>query len=166
MKSFSEYFAINKPKYDFTVRLANCNFDSDMKKKMEAGLGAYVVENIGDVRRLPIREHAEFPSLGPCDVHVIQVSVKYPVVSDQLRQRIAESLGIGASTIFVRTVLEEQNFDPVDPPKKSADGSILNNPDLGGESGQHLVGDKRLGSMIKELETRKYTIAGQDNKGK
>ena len=165
MKSFAEYFAINKPKYEFTVRLANCNFDSDMKKKLEGGLGAYVVESIGETRRLPIREHAEFPSLGACDVHVMQVSVKYPVVSDQLRQRIAESLGISASTVFVRTVLEEQNFEPVAPPKKSADGSILTNPDLGGESGQHLVGEQRLESMIKELETRKYTIAGQDNKG-
>lgn len=166
MKSFSEYFAINKPKYEFSVRLANCDFNSDMKKKIEHGLGAYDVESISETKRLPIREHAEFPSLGACDVHVLQIAVKYPVVSDQIRQRVAESLGVSAKMVFVRTVLEEQNYEPVSVPKKNTDGSVLTEPTMAAESGQDLVGTSRLNSLIKEFETRRHEIAGQDKKGK
>jgi len=165
MKSFTDYFTNNQKRYEFTVRLANCDFNNDMKKNMERGLSAYVVETIGAAKRLPITEHSEFPGLGACDVHMFQVAVKYPVVSDQIRQTVAESLKISARQVFVRSIGEEANFAKSAEPKKAADGSVLNNPELEAESGQAMVGNSRIESMLKELQTRRYEIAGKAEKG-
>jgi len=165
MKSFTDYFTNNQKRYEFTVRLANCDFNNDMKKNMERGLSAYVVETIGAAKRLPITEHSEFPGLGACDVHMFQVAVKYPVVSDQIRQTVAESLKISARQVFVRSIGEEANFAKPAEPKKAADGSVLNNPELEAESGQAMVGNSRIESMLKELQTRRYEIAGKAEKG-
>lgn len=168
MKTFSEYFAINKPKFDFVIRIANCPENQLIKKQIETGLVSYVVETIGDFRRLPIKEHSEFPALGACEVMIFNVSIKYPVVSDQVRQRLAEYLKISPSTIFVRTLLEEKNFEPVIAPKKHMDGSVLNNPVLDADSGQNLVGDKRIDTIKKEFDTRKFSFADDsyNKKGK
>jgi len=166
MKPFTEYFAHSKPRYEFTVRIANCDFTSDMKSRLESGLGAYVVESIGAAKRLPVKEYVEFAGIGPCDVHLIEVAVRYPVVSDQIRQIVAERLGIAARQVFVRSMGEEQNFVPVAEPKKAKDGSVLSNPDLEATSGQSLVGQSRVDSMLKELQSRRHEIAGKAEKGK
>lgn len=166
MKPFTEYFASSLPKYEFTVRIANCDFTNEMKQNMANKLQAYVVENISTAKRLPIKEHAEFPGLGACDVHMLQVSVKYPVVSDQIRQVVAEAIGISAKQVYVRSIGEEANFEPIAEPKKAKDGSVLSNPDLDATSGQTMVGQSRVDSMLKELQTRRYEIASKAEKGK
>jgi Fe-S cluster biogenesis protein NfuA len=170
MKPFTEYLINLKPVYEFVVRIAGCeDFNEDMKKRVQTSLDAYVVENFGSVKRLPIKEHADFPSMGACEVCMMEVTLKYPVVTDQLRQVIAESLGLTASSVMVRTKGEEANFTPVATPKKAKDGSVLNNPVIEAESAQELAGQKRVDSMLKELskKTRKYEFAAKETpKGK
>jgi Fe-S cluster biogenesis protein NfuA len=171
MKPFTEYLINLKPTYDFVVRIAGCeDFNEDMKKRVQASMDAYVVENFGSVKRLPIKEHADFPSMGACEVCMMEVTLKYPVVTDQLRKVIAESIGLTPSCVMVRTKLEEANFQPIVAPKKAKDGSVLNNPELAAESGQDLAGQRRVDSMLKDLSTRtrKFEYAAKEKapKGK
>jgi hypothetical protein len=171
MKPFTEYLINLKPVYEFVVRIAGCeDFNEDMRKRVHAKLDAYVVENFGTVKRLPIKEHADFPALGPCEVNMMEITLKYPVITDQLRQVIAESLGLAASSVMVRTRLEEANHEPVAAPKKAKDGSVLNNPVIESDSAQDIAGQKRVDSMLKDLSsrTRKFEFAAKEQapKGK
>lgn len=161
MKPFSEYFAQARPVYEFRIRLAGCEFDKSARSSMESALAPYVVDKISTARRLPITEHAEFPGMGPCEVHVVDVAVKYPVVSDQVRQAVAHKLNISPRQVLVRTLAEDANHEPVAEPKKAKDGSVLTNPKLDDVEGQSLVGKSRIDSMLKELETRKHEFAAK-----
>jgi Fe-S cluster biogenesis protein NfuA len=106
MKPFTEYLINLKPTYDFVVRIAGCeDFNEDMKKRVQASMDAYVVENFGSVKRLPIKEHADFPSMGACEVCMMEVTLKYPVVTDQLRKVIAESIGLTPSCVIFNQLL-------------------------------------------------------------
>ena len=171
MKPFTDYLMNLKPVYEFVVRIAGCeDFNDDMRKQVHTKLDAYVVENFGTVKRLPIKEHADFPGMGPCEVCMMEVTLKYPVITDQLRQVIAESLGLTASSIMVRTKREEANHEPVAAPKKAKDGSLLNNPVIESDSAQDIAGQKRVDSMLKDLSkrTRKFEFAAKEQapKGK
>ena len=162
MKSFTDYLINLKPKYEFVVRIAGCeDFNEDMKKTIHAKLDAYVVESFGPAKRLPIKEHADFPSMGACEVCMMEVTLQYPVTTVQLRAAIAESIGLTAASVMVRTRLEEANYDPVPVPKKAKDGSLLNEPEMAAESAQDRVGQQRVDSMLKELSktTRKHEFA-------
>ena len=162
MKPFAQYLQEINRIYEFNIKLAKCEFDSDMRDRLKMALEAYALESVGKVKRLPIQEHADFPGQGPCECHMIQVAVRYPVVSDQVRQVVAEKLGISAKQVVVRTKGEEELRNTVSEPKKASDGSVLNNPSLeDSENGQELVGQSRKDSMLKELETRKYEFAAK-----
>lgn len=157
MKPFTQYLQEMNRIYEFSVKLAGCDMTTEMKDRLKSALEVYSVESIGKYKRLPIQEHADFPGLGPCECNILEVSVKYPVVTDQVAQIIAEKLGIARHNVIVRTKGQEENMMPVVEPKKSKDGSVLNNPELeAAEGAQALVGQSRKDSMLKELETRKY----------
>ena len=160
MKNFTSYLQdayINKL-YEFRVKIAAHEVTTDLKGKIERALEAFQVECVSAPKRLPIQEHVDFPNLGACECYVIEVAVKYPTISDQVRQFIFERASIPLHCIVVRSLKEEASLADV----QEQDGPILNNPELGGPSGQDSVGDKRVGSLLKELETHKYDIAGDD----
>lgn len=160
MKSFTDYVAQINRKYEFVVRIADCDINEDAKIKINSALSMYVVESIGAAKRLPIQDYNDFPSLGACEVHMLEVTLRYPTITPQIKQLIAERLKIAVGQVVVRTKLEEQQHEYVSPePKKAKDGSLLNNPELESENSQHLVGNNRIGSLIKELESRKYQFA-------
>jgi hypothetical protein len=162
MKPFTQYLQEMNHVYEFNVKLAGCDMTTEMKDRLKSALEAYSVESIGKYKRLPIQEHADFPGHGPCECNMLEVAVKYPVVTDQMAQIIAEKLGIPRNSVIVRTRGQEENMMPVAEPKKSKDGSVLNNPELEAADGaQALVGQSRKDSMLKELETRKYEFAAK-----
>ena len=157
MKTFSQYLIENNRLYEFSIKLAGCEFDSSMQEQLKSALDAYAVESIGKAKRLPIQEHLDFPGLGPCECYIVEVAVRYPVVTDQLVQAISEKVKLPARNIIVRTKGQEELLTASIDVKKADDGSVLNNPELDDVKGaQDLVGEKRKESMLKELETRKY----------
>ena len=162
MKAFTEYLAELNRKYEFVVRVANCSTEGSLSENIKGALAQYKVESVGSARRLPIQEHQEFPGLGPCEVHLVEVTVVYPTITDQIRQLIAERLHISAKNVIVRTKLEESQREakPIEP-RKAKDGSIISNPDMETESAHHLVGNQRVDSMLKELQSRKYEFAAK-----
>jgi hypothetical protein len=162
MKPFTQYLLEKNRIYEFNVKLAGCDMTSEMKDRLKSALEVYAVESIGKYKRLPIQEHADFPGLGPCECNMLEVAVKYPVVTDQVAQLISEKLRIPRHSVIVRTRGQEENMAPIAEPKKSKDGAVLTNPELEAASGaQELVGKSRVDSMLKELETRKNEFVNQ-----
>lgn len=162
MKPFTQYLQEMNRIYEFSIKLAQCEFDADAQDRLKLALEAYALESVGKIKRLPIQEHADFPGQGPCECHMVDVAVRYPVVSDQVRQVVAEKLGISAKQVVVRTKGEEELRNTINEPKKASDGSVLNNSSLeDSDGGQELVGQSRKDSMLKELETRKYEFAAK-----
>jgi hypothetical protein len=162
MKPFAHYLQETNRVFEFCIKIAGCEIDQAAQAKIKSALEAYSVESVGKVKRLPIQEHADFPGQGPCECHLVEVTVRYPVVSDQVAQVVAEKLGISRKQVIARTQGEEEIRTSVVLPKKANDGSVLNNPDLeAAEGGQELVGQSRKDSMLKELETRKYDFAAK-----
>ena len=160
MKPFTEFLMETRPKYEFVIRIANCDL-AETKSKLESSLAMYVVESIGTPRRLPIQEHADFPHQGPCEVAIVEVTLKYPTITNQIRQIVAEKLNIPSQTVVVRTKNEEAMREPQPAPKKDKNGSVLTNPDLETENHQALVGNKRVDSTLKELQSIKLDFAAR-----
>jgi len=160
MKPFTQYLQEMNRLYEFNIKLAGCDYNTEMQSKLKSALEIYAVETVGKGKSLPIQEHIDFPGQGACECHMIDVALKYPVVTDQLQQVVAEKLGIPRQRVLVRTKKQAENAEPMAEPVKAKDGSVLNNPDLEAADGaQLLVGEKRKESMLKELESRKYEFA-------
>lgn len=167
MKHFSQYLQEINRIYEFSIKLAGCDFDKSMQDKLKSALEIYAVESMGKPKRLPIQEHADFPGLGACECHIVEVAVRYPTVTDQIAQLVSEKLGISRKAVIVRTLREEELSHVFYEPKKAKDGSVLNNPELESDDGaQKLVGDQRRESMLKELVTRKYEQAAEEKTAK
>lgn len=161
MKSFKAYLTESVRTYDFRVRIAG-EVTAEAITKMKSSLEMYKLENMSKPKRLPIQETNLFPSMGPVEVNIIDVSVAYPCNDDQVRNAIAACGCFAAEAIRVNG--QGGAFEAI------MDGTEVSNK--GGKPGEavldeeemkadpvpkDLVGDARIPSLIKELEeTRKY----------
>lgn len=158
MKPFTQYLQELNHNYDFSIKIAGCDLTTELQERLKSALAIYALESMGKPKSLPIQEHVDFPGQGPMECNMIDVCVKYPVISDQLAQVVAEKLSIPRKNVIVRTKgQEEAAANPAAGPVKAKDGSVLNNPELESTPGaQELVGELRKESMLKELQSRKY----------
>jgi hypothetical protein len=160
MKPFTQYLQELNRDYDFSIKIAGCDFTTEMQDRLKSALAIYSLESMGKPKSLPIQEHVDFPGQGPCECNIVDVCVKYPVITDQLAQVVAEKLSIPRKNVIVRTKGQEESAMPAAAPITAKDGSVLNNPELEYADGaQALVGEQRKESMLKELESRKYEFA-------
>ena len=164
MKPFTQYLQEMNKIYEFSIRLAGCDLDKEISEQLTTALSAYAVESVGKPRRLPVQEHIDFPTMGPCECHVIEGALKYPTTSDQVLQVVAEKLNLPRNSVLVRTKNEDMLRTPAMPSKKDKNGSVLTQPELEDvPGGQELVGEKRKESMLKELGSRKYEMAAKES---
>lgn len=99
MKNFLEYLKETQKTYEFKVKIANAD-PSDQIKVLKERMAAYVVESVSDVKTLPIQEtQIDFPSHKNAEIFVFEVKLQYPVMADQLRVLIAETLNIPAACV-------------------------------------------------------------------
>jgi len=165
MKNFSAYFHETHKVYEFRIKMAHVEPKGEVLDRIKNALDCFQVETISAVKRLPITEHWEFANEGACECYIVDVGVKYPTIAGQIRQLIGERAAINPSWISVRTVADALNEEAGWEQTDSNKSPILTQEDLGGESAQDVVGEKRLTGLIKELSanTRKQEIAGTDN---
>lgn len=162
MKSFKNYLTESTKVYEFRIKLA-CEMDKESKDKLKTALEAYQVESFKDGKHLPIAEHVDFPQCGPVEVNVYEVALHYPVIDSQLRQLVHEKTSIPLQCIRVipgyKTSPYEAMLAGTEQSKEFKQGdAVLAQEDMVTESpAEDLVGDKRVPSLIKELEdTKKY----------
>ena len=161
MKTYKEYLVESKKTFAFRVRIADCDMTPEINEKIETALQAFDLVEKTSVKRLPVARRAEFASLGPVDCCQFDILVNYPTNPDGIRNVVSQGAGINASKIVA--------FVPGSEPEvfntKSTDeeGPILNNEEYPASDNQDVVGDKRVGSLIKELQKHKY--GGEQYKG-
>lgn len=162
MKSFKSYLTESTKVYEFRIKLA-CEMDKETEGKLKAALEAYQLDSFKAGTRLPIAEHIDFPQCGPTEVNVYEVALHYPVIENQLRQLVTEKTGIPLQCIRVIPGYKTSPYEAIlagqEQSKEYKQGdAILTQEEMVTEApDQELVGDKRVPSLIKELEdTRKY----------
>ena len=164
MKAFQTYiFELNKP-YEFRVKLAATKPEGEVMDRIKNALDAYQLESISAVKSLPIQEHREFSQHGPCECWTFDIKVAYPVIAAQLRQTIKERALIDASCISVRNLHEEEDTTEAEARGKDHEGALLTDGELKADpEGQSLAGQARVGSLLKELESRQFEFAEDSN---
>lgn len=164
MKPFQTYiFELNKP-YEFRIKMANIDPKTVMEQIKNA-LDTWQLESVSAVKSHPIQEHREFPQWGgPCECWTFDVKVKYPTNQVQIAQILKDRANLEPNWISVRNLHEAEFTEEAEAPNADAEkGALLDQEDLGGsKEGQSLVGQVRIGSLLKELESRQFEIAGTD----
>jgi len=101
MKNFLQYLTETQKVYEYKIKLANID-PKDHMDRIKTMLAAYVVDTVSAPKHLPIMENnIDFPSMRNADIHVIEVSLKYPVTETQLRMLIAETVSVPLNQVFV-----------------------------------------------------------------
>lgn len=161
MKSFQNYiYELNKP-YEFRIKLATVEPKGDVLDRIKNALDTYQLESISPVKSLPIQEHREFPQWGPCECWTFDIKIAYPTTVPQIRQTIKERAHINPDWICVRNLQEAEYTDEQEAHGKDHEGALLDEEELRDDpEGQPLVGQSRIGSLLKELESRKFESAG------
>ena len=164
MKNFQSYYFESDKLFEFRIKVANVDItQASILESIKNAIDAYQLETISKPKRLPIQEHKDFGKMGPCEVYVVDVAVKYPTITEQIRQLVINRAQLHPDCICVYTKNQVEQADLIDEQLEDTDGALLNDPKLKDVPGaQELVGQGRVASLIKELETRKYEIAGTD----
>jgi hypothetical protein len=153
MKAFKAYLTESTRRYDFRIRLA-CEMMDDTVDKIKQVLEMYKLDTISKPKRLPIQETPEFPNMGPVEVNIIDVSLCYPCTDAQVRMLIAECRCCEANCIRVTPTnspyeaalagLEQSNL-------QKAGESVLATQEMVTEKADDLVGEARIGNLMKEF---------------
>lgn len=162
MKSFQNYIYETHKTFEFRVKIANVEPKGTVLEAIKNALDAYGLESISKPKRLPIQEHKSFSKLGPCECYIMDVAVRYPTVVEQIRQLIVDRAQVSSDCICVYTKDQAEQEDAVQE-RIDGQGPVLETPELTADAGgQEAVGEKRVGSLLKELESRKYEIEGTE----
>jgi hypothetical protein len=164
MKPFQTYiFELSKPA-EFRIKLAGINPTGEVMDRIKNALEAYQLESVSAVKSLPIQEHREFPQWGgACECWQFEVKLAYPTTNIAIRQLIKERAQINVDWISVRNLNEANYTDEAEAAGKDHTGALLDVEELGGSTeGPEMVGQVRIGSLLKELESRKFDITGTD----
>lgn len=165
MKSFQTYYYESKKIFEFRIKIATNDFSDKCQKQIREALDAFQLETITAPKRLPIQEHRDFPKVGPCECHIIDVGLAYPTIPEQVRQLVVEKCSMKADCVCVYPLNQYEFNEEFEAHGKDHEGALLDNPELAfDKTGQDLVGKQRMDGLIKELSklTRKYEIAGRD----
>jgi len=162
MKPFQSYiFEMNKP-YEFRIKMASINPKTVMEQ-IKNTLNTWQLESISAVKSMPIQEHKEFPNWGPCECWTFDVKVAYPATTVTIRQALKERAQLNPDWICVRNLNEAEYTEEAESAGHDHDGALLDVTELKDDpAGQEYAGQKRIGSLLKELESRNFEFAATD----
>ena len=109
MKNLSAYFHETQKVYEFQIKMAHVEPKGEVIDRIKNALNAFQVESVGQVKRLPIKEHWEFAKEGACDCYMLDIGLRYPTIPGQIRQLIGERAGVNASWVDVKTMADALN---------------------------------------------------------
>jgi hypothetical protein len=162
-KPFTHFLLEGDQTYEFKIKIACQDMDSDAQDRLEHALKAYDLGSVSKPKRLPPdAQKNEFPHAEGCDVFLMTASVKLPCTDAQLRQVISDQ---GRFQLASVKVLPANQTDEEAVAELEADGkkeALLTKDLEKGEDGQPQVGQKRLDSMLKELESQKMEFAAKE----
>ena len=152
MKSLHDYIAERNSQYSFRIKIAKQN-PNEVMEEIKHALDAYELVNVTKASSLPIQEHREFPKWGACECWQFEATVAYPTTSVQIAQLLRERTGMHADWVCVYNKQQADDNDAFESYGKDHEGSLLLDGELKDVAGaQDLVGEKRMGGLLKELE--------------
>jgi hypothetical protein len=165
MKAFQTYIAELNTNYSFRVKIVGMEPKGEVLDRIKHALDTYQLESISTPKRLPIKEHREFPQWGPCECYLMEVTVKYPTTTAQLIQTISTRGQIDPKCICVYT---EEHASQEDAVQERIDnqGAVLTEPDYKTEPQGDIAGQGRVTSLMKELSSRTYEFAAKSEADK
>lgn len=161
MKPYKEYLAESKKTFSFRVRIADCDLTPEINEKIETALAAFDLIDKTAAKRLPPQRRPEFYQMGPVECHQFEITVNYPANPEGVRNVISQGAGISAQRIFV--TLPNSEPEMFNAKSSTEDSPVLTKEELPTNNGQDHVGDKKVGSFLKELEKVKH--GGEQHKG-
>ena len=164
MKNFLNYLSEIQKTYEFRIKLANIEPKGEIMEQIKNALNTFELVSVSAVKSLPIQEHREFPRWGACECWQFDVKISYPTTAAGVRQIVKERARLNPDWICVRNLNEAVDTDEAESYGKDHEGALLDEEELkADEGGQDLVGQIRIGSLLKELESRQFDVAGTDN---
>ena len=147
----NDYIYKTKKTYQFKIGIVD-DLPDDFENNLENCLQKYKLLNFSAKHVSPVQANPlDFPLHKNTSVNYWDVEVEYPTYSEALRTYIGQYCGIPISNIAVR-----RPDEPITEYQKTADAgeykTLLTQPDMGGESAQHLVGQSRVMELLKELQ--------------
>ncbi|CAB4133054.1 hypothetical protein UFOVP257_39 [uncultured Caudovirales phage] len=160
MKNLHDYIAERNSQYSFRIKVAKQN-PNEIMEEIKHALDAYELVNVTKASSLPIQEHREFPKWGACECWQFEATVAYPTTAVQIAQLLRERTGMQAEWVCVYGKQQADQNDYAEAYGKDHTGSLLLDGELKDVAGaQELVGEKRMGSMLKELEDQMPVMKG------
>jgi hypothetical protein len=163
MKLFKQYLDESKKTYDFRVKLANTKIDADVKSSIESALEAFDLDSIHGMKSLPIQNHPrDFPSHGPCEVNVFEITLNYPATDAQVHQSLVKHAKLIPSNLLViprnapELIMRDEDFEKQQNDKKEA---LLNQKEMTTNTPEVPYGDEYNKKLLKSLPTRKFEFA-------
>lgn len=153
MKSFVQYLkeSQEEKKYAFKIKVAG-DLPDNCEDCMEAALNQFKVSRFTKGKSTPIQSTLlDFPNVKNASMTVFETEVDYPATSTVIAELLANATGISRECIRVRTPLEEANAEIEQENLKKDKPEVLLTKDYPKENNQHLVGEKRIASFLKEL---------------
>jgi len=168
MKSFSQYHYESKQYYDFKIKIVGDlpeKFDQTLRSSLEKYSCVSMDKSTTPVQKVPL----DFPEYESSVVHIYEVSLEYPCVSNVLRNYVSEATNIPDSRIVVRTEYDpteeyqKMMADKDNPAAYAKNGKydiMLMHPDMGDaeSDAQKMVGEKHMMTFLKELNKETHTL--------
>ena len=168
MKTFLEYLGETQKTYEFKVKVANID-PKEHIESLKITLAAYAIESISTPKRLPIMENnIDFPNMKNCEIHMFEVTLKYPVMANQLRELISERLSVSLNQVFVTPSANPEELwrNNEGELREYVQGEDVLTKPLPEASADQKAASKfysEAGTILKELNKEpKFEIAGKD----
>jgi len=157
MKTYKEYLTESKKSYEFKVKIAG-DHGKGHCDGIKNALAQFKVESCTEGKSIPIQEvQIDFPEKKNIGVTIYDVALCYPAISTQLRELVANQLGLTPCCVKIRNLKEEEETELNHQHDEISKDALLN-LDYPASNNQDLVGDNQKMGLLKELNKTKHEL--------
>jgi hypothetical protein len=152
MKQFKEYLQESVKKYDFRVKIAG-EVSKEQEQALESILDKWKISSFKKAGTTPVQQFPlDFPKLQNQQVSIYEVTVDYPVTSNEITEYISGNLKVAKENFVVRRPGEP--LEEYQEPKEKREGALLDDPDYKESPNakfEDYYGEKYNSAFLKEL---------------
>ncbi len=163
MKSFTQYLTESKKTYAFKVKVAG-DLAEDFNDKLKGALEKFAIVNMSKGKRTPIQDAPlDFPAMKNTNVTIYDLEITYPTTIEVLENYISQTVSYPLHCVKVVSAnAPSEEYEKQLKEKAEAGEPLLQTEELESESGQEMVGEKRISSFLKDLAAEAKTRACPD----
>jgi hypothetical protein len=155
MKSFKEYLTESKKIYEFKVKIAG-DCPKDCSAQLKTALQQFHVGSVSAGKSTPIQERqSEFPEHKNVGMTIFDVTTDYPATSLQIRDMVADRLGLAHANVKVKSFAEEREHE-INHANDERTGKALVGSEQEPSDHSNLVDETHKMNFLKELNKEKH----------